>query len=896
MSSDWLPGAFEFWDATSGMVRGVDRVADVLKPTLGPRGTSVKVKAPHGVRYFTKNGAVIVEEVKAYDPFEVIGMNMVKDAAIDANRLAGDGASTTTLLAQFLVNESVRLIYAGSDPSDLQRGVDVARKAVFQALKSQTRRAATAELLAQAGITSVDGDPDVGWIIGKTVKYGTPVRPISVEGVVGLKEGVSINPFADGYEIFVPGKTRAEAEQNKFHVDTAVRAAQSAMEQGVVAGGGAALLHASRALDSIVLANRDQQAGVDMFRRALQVPIRQVVENAGVNGTSVVEKLLRESDPRIGYHVGDRTYVDMYHAGIVDSAKAVRTALDSAASVASALVTYPSMIEMGQSLDAGAKGNSYFVKMRQAVAAAGGASPGPGKGRIPSPVGSGQSGSGKGSETGTAVQPPRYLVGRFPGSIAKGDTATLTVKISTNPVHGNAGRIRDLKVPKQGLPLDIAVQADGFELLTPSPAPIRLPPAGDSTGASFDLKAVVERKTVIRISAFHGGTCVGGLQLSVQIGPPGTAPGSPEDQTGRPIGGLVTNPGDVALIVAFNDKSERYTFTWQDKNGAQQPADLGKSLAEIDLVISGIVGEIQEIVRMDLNTETAVAENKLKQRGIKLWQDLVPAQIKSQFIANHATIKRMMIVSDGDPIPWEMLYPHVAKPLFDRGFLVNQVDLSRWRFGSLPPSAIAVRRADFVVPTEKEDLESAQPEVKQVSKLLKTWNKAIKASPINEANDLLDLLEQALVSLLHFACHNAFDSANGRILVNNSPVNPGDYLSLQDRLKEMSPFVFMNACRTDGTAPEYIRIGKKEGWAQCFLDMGFGAFIGTLWEVRDKSAAEFASAVYAELVQNKSFGDALRTARETLRKKFPGDPTWLAYSFYGAPGARVQKDAAAPTH
>lgn len=517
-----------------------------------------------------------------------------------------------------------------------------------------------------------------------------------------------------------------------------------------------------------------------------------------------------------------------------------------------------------------------------------------GGGRLsPPPPTSGRTRGGDAPQPETRVQPPRYLVGRFPSRIAIGDTATLSVKISVNPFHGRAERIRDLTVPKQGLLLDIAVQADGFEFLTPQNAPIRLPPTGDSTGAAFDLKALAERKTFIRISAFHGGTCIGGLQIPVKVETPGTVPTSPEDVAGQPIGGLISRPGDVALLVAFNDKSQAYSFTWQDKNGAQTPVDLQKSLAEIDVVISGIVTEIQEIVRMDFTTQTKVAENSLRQRGIKIWKDLIPTPIQSQFIANCTTIKRMMIVSDGDPIPWEMLYPYVVNPRFDHGFLVDQVELSRWKFGSLPPGAIALRRADFVMPNV--DLEMARREVNQVSKLLTGWNASIRSHAINKAEELLELLDQAIVSLLHFACHNAYDNTGGRIIV-KSPVTPGDYLSLHDRLKEIAPFAFMNACRTDGTPPEYIRIGKKEGWAQCFLDMGFGAFIGTLWEVRDDSAAEFAAAVYTELVKNKSFGDALKHARKTLRSEFPGDPTWLAYSFYGASGARVQKVAVAPTH
>ena len=117
-------------------------------------------------------------------------------------------------------------------------------------------------------------------------------------------------------------------------------------------------------------------------------------------------------------------------------------------------------------------------------------------------------------------------------------------------------------------------------------------------------------------------------------------------------------------------------------------------------------------------------------------------------------------------------------------------------------------------------------------------------------------------------------------------MRPDDLRGRNNKLKPTAPLVFMNACRTDAKDAAYTTIG---GWANCFLGMGVGAFIGTLWEVRDASASEFATQFYAHLLAGKTIAEALKCARDALRDKSPSDPTWLAYSFYGDGGAHVRK-------
>ncbi len=139
--------------------------------------------------------------------------------------------------------------------------------------------------------------------------------------------------------IRVGGATEVEVKEKKDRVDDALNATRAAVEEGIVAGGGVALLKASKVLDSLTGDNDDQNAGIAIVRRALQAPIRQIVENAGVEGSIVVGKVLENKSATFGFNAQTEEYVDMVAAGVIDPAKVVRTALQDAASVAGLLIT-----------------------------------------------------------------------------------------------------------------------------------------------------------------------------------------------------------------------------------------------------------------------------------------------------------------------------------------------------------------------------------------------------------------------------------------------------------------------------------------------------------------------------------------------------------------------------
>ncbi len=144
--------------------------------------------------------------------------------------------------------------------------------------------------------------------------------------------------------IRVGGATEVEVKERKDRVDDAMHATRAAVEEGIIAGGGAALLYAIRALEKMRGGNDDQRRGIDIVRRALEAPIRQIVDNAGMDGSVVVGRLMDQKEVNFGFDAQKGEYVDMLKAGIVDPTKVVRVALENAASVAGLLITTEAMI------------------------------------------------------------------------------------------------------------------------------------------------------------------------------------------------------------------------------------------------------------------------------------------------------------------------------------------------------------------------------------------------------------------------------------------------------------------------------------------------------------------------------------------------------------------------
>ena len=201
--------------------------------------------------------------------------------------------------------------------------------------------------------TIVDGAGDKADIEGRTSQIRRQIEETTSdydreklqERLAKLAGGVAV--------IKVGGATEVEVKEKKDRVDDALNATRAAVEEGIVPGGGTALLYATKVLEGVEGENPDQTAGVNIVRRALQEPIRQIVRNTGGEGSIVVGKLLEQDDYKFGFNAQTEEYVDLIAAGIVDPAKVVRTALQDAASVSGLLITTEAMVAEAPKKDGG---------------------------------------------------------------------------------------------------------------------------------------------------------------------------------------------------------------------------------------------------------------------------------------------------------------------------------------------------------------------------------------------------------------------------------------------------------------------------------------------------------------------------------------------------------------
>ncbi len=511
------------------LMKGINKLADAVKVTLGPRGRNVCIEQSFGGPRITKDGVSVAKAIELEDKFENAGAQLIKSVASKTADMAGDGTTTATVLAQAITIGGNKAIAAKMNPMDVKRGIDISVIAVIEELKSYSRKISSTAEIAQVGTISANGDKEIGEKIAEAMQkvgkdgvitveenksftfdldvvegmqfnrgYISPYfvtnsekmivelenplimihekklsslqplvpilesvmrssRPLliiaeDVEGEAlatlvinrlrsGLKiaavkapgfgdnrkamlediaaltgaemvsedlgiklENVNLEmlgsakrvtitkenttiisgsgnkdeidarvaqirkniadstsdydkeklqerlaKLAGGVAVLkVGGATEVEVKERKDRVEDALHATRAAVEEGIVAGGGAALFYASRILDTKFkdkLANEDQKVGAEIVRNALHAPIKQIAENSGIESGAIVTDRLKDSkDINFGFDAQNLEYVNLIDKGIVDPTKVVRTALQDAASVAGLIITTETVI------------------------------------------------------------------------------------------------------------------------------------------------------------------------------------------------------------------------------------------------------------------------------------------------------------------------------------------------------------------------------------------------------------------------------------------------------------------------------------------------------------------------------------------------------------------------
>ncbi len=511
-------------EARKGLQAGVDKLADTVKVTLGPKGRNVVLEKKWGSPTITNDGVTIAKEIELDDPYENMGAKLAYEVANKTDNVAGDGTTTATVLAQAMVREGLRQVAAGANPMELKRGIEAAVETAVKSIGEQARDIETSEEIAHVASISANNDSSIGQTIAdamdrvgkdgvitveegqtfgleleftegmqfdkgfinfyfitdadrqeavledpyilianqkissvndlvpvleKVMQSGKSVLVIAedVEGEalatlvvnkirgtfssvavkapgfgerrkamlqdiailtggtviseeVGLKlENVTLDMLGrarkvvvakdnttvidgDGTEADVKARikqiereientdsdwdkeklqerlaklsggvvvikagaaTEVELKEKKHRIEDAVQAARAAVEEGVVPGGGVALLRAQTAVDKVRGGTDDEKAGRSIVRKAMEEPLRQIAVNAGFEGGVVVERV-RAASGSEGFNAATGEYTDLVADGVIDPAKVTRSTLQNAASIAALLLTTEALV------------------------------------------------------------------------------------------------------------------------------------------------------------------------------------------------------------------------------------------------------------------------------------------------------------------------------------------------------------------------------------------------------------------------------------------------------------------------------------------------------------------------------------------------------------------------
>ena len=516
-------------DARRRLKGGIDILANAVATTLGPKGRNVALDRKFGSPTITHDGVTVAKEIELEDPFENMGAQLLKEAATKTNDIAGDGTTTSTVLAHAIVTEGLKTLSAGANPMLLKRGIEAASKAVADEIRAQAIDITTKEEIANVATISaqdrtigdliaevmdkvgkdgvitveeskglefeteyvegmqfdrgyispyfvtdaehmesiiedphilihdkkisaaadivpileklvqvgkrelviiaedIDGEAlatlvlnklrgmlnvvavkapgfgdrrkammqDIAILTGATViseETGRKLESVTVadlghaEKIVADKDNttiiggkgeegeikgrieqirVEIDKTTSDYDreklqerlaklsggvaiIRVGAATETELKEKKHRVEDALSATRAAVEEGIVPGGGVALINSMHVLDQVKMTYDDEQIGVNIVRKSLEVPMRKIAENAGKEGSVIVENVRqtqkREKNNKMGYDVISDTFIDMVKGGVIDPAKVTRGALENATSIAAMILTTEALI------------------------------------------------------------------------------------------------------------------------------------------------------------------------------------------------------------------------------------------------------------------------------------------------------------------------------------------------------------------------------------------------------------------------------------------------------------------------------------------------------------------------------------------------------------------------
>lgn len=480
-------------------------------------------------------------------------------------------------------------------------------------------------------------------------------------------------------------------------------------------------------------------------------------------------------------------------------------------------------------------------------------------------------------ESPPPVPAPRFLVGRMSNEVQVGQRVPLQVRIGLTPSGGSAASLQSfLVLPGTAVTLD--VYSAGFSIRSDATQTLIVPIDKDSDWARFEMEARTPGNQTVEVNAWNNGAFLGTLTLAVTVTTQ-AAQGQPTETTGG-LGMRKPSAGEVTLDVQYDPDKKQYRYQLRgDAIGVLEPF-LSRTFPDgRDAQFTQLITQMNQQAKNLQNYSPGAARDWLIGVGTLLWDDLMPQPLKEAFWQNVDKIQRLNIVSPADPLPWEMVCPFQDGKPETALFLADRFSVSRWTYGRPPSATLNIGDPYFVLPPDAPP--SAPAEVQALRTIVGN------AGAIEQLDALINLIKSKQFGLLHFATHNV--QHDGGLTDSYIPLDGQRFSQAflgplyRETLRERTPLVFMNACTAAGTSPTYTGMTS---WANCFLNAGAGAFLGSLWEVRDRAAREFSVAFYSTLKEGKTLADAMQAGRGAITDK-AGDPTWLAYTLYGDPNATL---------
>ncbi|MFC9269142.1 CHAT domain-containing protein [Streptomyces zhihengii] len=477
---------------------------------------------------------------------------------------------------------------------------------------------------------------------------------------------------------------------------------------------------------------------------------------------------------------------------------------------------------------------------------------------------------------------PRQLVAELAEQTAPGREVPLHVQIVRDSGRDERGvQMRPFFLPPDGARVLITIHAPGLVVIDELQQELHVVPGRDSDVLRFRLKAPTPGLHQVTVRAFRGGTFLGEVTCQLSVEHSSVTRDGPQRHARLPS--MAFDPGEITLQVLKDEAAGTFSFQLISET-FYAPEIFHFRAGDPRQATEQIYAELRRAARAAATVggdgDASRLRARLRNHGVQLWTSAVPQAVQGQFWDEADNITAFTVLGAHDIVPWELLYP-LNEEREDRGFLAEWLPVVRRVFGQDRVRSLRLPEVAFVVPPGSPA--DAGQEVTSLRARLGT--QVADIGVLSERAALTALIEGGHAGLLHFACHNAFTGAGSCVTMADGPFDPIDLASAAQlrTLRPHRPLVFFNACRSAG---EIDWFGESLGWAPQFLNAGAGAFVGTLWPVRSRSALQFAEAFYDQLITHRQpLGQASLAARQTIRDLHGGDPTWLAYAVYGSPAA-----------